>query len=403
MRNSLFLLGWLAASWSHAQHPVIENVLASLSIDSMLLYVNELTGELPVDVGNGPELIVSRHKNNDGNAVAQAYLEMKLAGWGYTPQVQSFSVTGKNVYAIKEGTVYPNEYVILCAHYDALPAGFLAAPAADDDGSGCGALLEAARILRDIDFEYSIIFGLWDEEEQGLVGSAFYAGGMAANDAVIRGVVNMDAIAWDGNADTKARVHTRPIANSFALADSTFAVLERYNIDIDLLLTNPGATYSDHASFWNNGYGAILIIEEFGADGNPHYHTSNDRVMYFDVPYFEKLAKLSIGTLATIAVPAGIAQSTVERSPLVATGLYAFPNPSSALTSVWLETPVAQRYRIELLDGTGRIAQQVYQGEMPAGKNTLSVDLASLPAGAYLLRAIPAQGEAVSLRLVRTP
>ena len=82
----------------------------------------------------------------------------------------------------------------------------------------------------------------------------------------IKGVVNMDAIAYDGNADRKARVHVRPIANSLDISDTVVAVLDRYNFDIDLIVTNPGATYSDHASFWNEGYGAVLMIEEFTND-----------------------------------------------------------------------------------------------------------------------------------------
>ena len=114
------------------------------------------------------------------------------------------------------------------------------------------------------------------------MGSAFYAGAMASNDALIKAVINMDAIAYDGNADAKARIHTRPIANSLAIADTVFSVHQQYGIGLDLILTNPGATYSDHASFWNEGYGAVLVIEEFTNDGNPYYHTPNDRVQYFD-------------------------------------------------------------------------------------------------------------------------
>src|SRR5690606_19023520 len=106
----------------------------------------------------------------------------------------------------------------------------------------------------------------------------------------------------DGNGDRKARVHARPMANSMAIADTVFAILDRYEIDIDLLLTNPGATYSDHASFWSAGYGAVLMIEEFSSDGNPYYHTPNDRIQHFDVPYFEKMAKLSVASMAALAM-----------------------------------------------------------------------------------------------------
>jgi hypothetical protein len=386
-----------------AQHPVIQSVLDAASIDSMLHYVNELTGEQPVDLGNGPVTITSRHTNNPGNALAQAYLEQKLLQFGYTPEVQTFSATGRNVLATKTGTEFPDEIVIFCAHYDALPAGILAAPAADDDGSGVAAVLELARLIRDIPFEYTIVFALWDEEEQGKVGSEFYAGVMAANDALIRGVVNMDAIAYDGNGDTKARIHTRPIANSNAIADTVFAVRAAYGIELDLLLTNPGATYSDHASFWTEGYGAILVIEEFGADGNPHYHTPNDRVQYFDVPYYEKLAKLSMATLAALAIPVDGAQAVAESLPVVAMDLYAYPNPSSEDVQAWLRTEVPGRYRVDLIDAMGRSVAVLHEGELAQGKHAFSLPLLAEAPGAYVLKVEGPQGIRRSLRLVRTP
>ena len=158
---------------------------------------------------------------------------------------------------------------------------------------------------------------------------------MAANDEAIVGVVNMDAIAFDGNGDRKARVHARPVANSMAIADTVFAILDRYTIDIDLLLTTPGETYSDHASFWSAGYGAVLVIEEFAGDGNPGYHTPNDRVQNFDVPYFEKLAKLSIGSAAALAIPfdptAAVGHPVLDSEDLA---IYAYPNPTDCTTRV---------------------------------------------------------------------
>ena len=403
MYRSLTLYALLVSSAIQAQHPVIQSILDVASIDSMLHYVNELSGEQPVDLGSGPVTITSRHTNNPGNALAQAYLQQKLVQFGYAPEIQTFSATGKNILVTKTGTEFPDELVIFCAHYDAMPAGILAAPAADDDGSGVAAVLELARLIRDIPFQYTIVFALWDEEEQGKVGSEFYAGVMAANDAVIKGVVNMDAIAYDGNGDTKARIHTRPIANSLALADTVFAMREDYGIDLDLLLTNPGATYSDHASFWTEGYGAILVIEEFGADGNPYYHTPNDRVQYFDVPYYEKLAKLSMATLAALAIPTEGPQSVDDLTSGAGLALYAYPNPTAVDAQAWLETPVAGLYRVVLSDALGRSTSVLHEGALSLGKHAFTVPLLEASSGAYVLNVEGPQGIRRSLRLVRTP
>ncbi len=400
-RNLVFALVMGAVPCAQAQHPVIQGILDAVRIDSMLHYVNELSGEVPVNLSGGPVTIVSRHSNNAGNILAQEYLTGKLQQFGYTVQVQTFSATGRNLLVTKPGTLFPEEFVVFCAHYDAMPAGILAAPAADDDGSGVAAVLELARLVQDIPFERSILFALWDEEEQGKIGSEFYAGVAAANDLDIVGVVNMDAIAYDGNGDTKARIHTRPIANSLAIADTVFAVREDYSIDLDLLLTNPGATYSDHASFWTEGYGAVLVIEEFGADGNPYYHTPNDRVIHFDVPYYEKLAKLSMASLAALAVPSGEAQSVEEAVRPAVAELYAYPNPATDDALAWLELAEAGRYRCTLTDALGREVLVPLTGQVPAGKHRMTLPMASLPSGAYVLRAEDAQGRSQSLRVVR--
>ncbi len=384
-----------------AQHPIVQSVLEEMSIDSMMLYVSELSGELPVDVGNGPELILSRHKNNPGNAISQAYIQQKLEQFGYTPVVQTFSATGNNVVVTKPGIVPGADPVLLCAHYDAMPGGFLDAPAADDNGSGTAVLLEAARILAGREHEHPIIFGFWDEEEQGLVGSAFHAGGLAANDVTLRAVINVDAIAYDGNGDTKARIHSRPIGNSHEIADSVFSVRGQYNIDLDLILTVPGATYSDHASFWNEGYGAILVIEEFGADGNPFYHTPNDKIEHFDVPYYEKLARLSLATAFTLAVPVGEGTgiSVITASPAT---LSAFPNPATSTTHLWLTNAAADRYSITVFDALGNEVLQMHEGMLPAGKHAFDLQMQPLAAGSYLVRAL-SPGSQVTLRLVRLP
>lgn len=371
----------------------------------MITSVEEMSGEVPVDLGQGPVTITSRHSDHPGNALAQQYYERKFEALGYETVAQEFNATGRNVLVTKVGSLYPEEIMILCAHYDAMPAGNLYnAPAADDDGSGCAAVLEAARILRDIPFERTIVFALWDQEEQGKIGSIYYANAMAANDEDIVGVVNMDAIAYDGNADGKARVHAGQVANSMAIADTVFAVLERYDIDIDLLLTSPGATYSDHASFWSAGYGAVLMIEEFTGDGNPYYHTPNDRVQYFDVPYYEKMAKLSIGSLAALAVPFDPTAAVGGRRGVSSgAGIQAFPNPTEATSRVWVEVVWADRVRVELLNTMGQRVELLSDAVLPPGRQALDVDLSRFAPGAYMVVASRSDGSSAALRLLRLP
>ncbi len=403
LRHPVSILAALFLLNARAQDPVVQTILDDVRIDSMMKWVGELSGEVPTMIDGSLQTILSRHKNNAGNALSQTYLMQKLTQFGYVPVEQSFSTTGKNILVTKPGDGSTNEVVVICAHYDAMPGGILNAPAADDDGSGVCAVLEAARILAEVDFVHPIVFALWDEEEQGKVGSLFYAGAMAANDALIRGVVNMDAIAYDGDGDTKARIHTRPVANSIELADSIFAMRDHYGIDLDLILTNPGATYSDHASFWTEGYGAVLVIEEFSADGNPHYHTPDDRVQYFDVPYYEKLAKLSLATVATLAVPVNSGMGIDGATGVERAQLYAYPNPTSEDATVWMELPAVRRARVALYDAMGREVALMFEGALPGGKSAFAVPLAAAAAGGYVVRATAEGMEPLSVRLVRLP
>ncbi|MFN3875059.1 MAG: M28 family metallopeptidase [Flavobacteriales bacterium] len=385
-----------------AQHPVIQGILAEVRIDSMMRWVSELSGELPVTIGGTEHTILSRHKNNPGNGLAQAWLEQKLAQLGYSPATEAFSATGRNILAAKPGGGSTEAAVVICAHYDGMPGGAASAPAADDDGSGVAAVLEAARVLRDIDFVHPLVFALWDEEEQGLVGSTYHAGAMAANDALIHAVVNMDAIAWDGNGDGKARVHTRPIANSLAIADTVMACNQQYGLGIDLILTNPGATYSDHASFWNEGYGAVLVIEEFNNDGNPYYHTPNDRVAHFDAPYYEKLAKLSIASVAALAIPVAEGMGASERG-LAAALLEVIPNPARDDAWLRLTQPAAAPGRITLHDALGRELAEIAHGALPDRHSGWRLPLAGLQAGGYVVRATVEGLPPAALHLIVLP
>jgi len=403
MRTILLLLG-LTCSVAHAQHAIIQGIIDGMEIDSMLTYVEEMSGEVAVELGSGPVVINSRHSDHAGNALAQQYYEQKLAAFGYSTVAQAFNATGRNILATKLGSVHPEEIVLLCAHYDAMPPGGLYnAPAADDDGSGCAALLEAARVLHDIPFERTIVFALWDQEEQGKIGSIYYANNMAANDEEIMGVVNMDAIAYDGNGDRKARVHARPMANSMAIADTVFAILDRYEIDIDLLLTNPGATYSDHASFWSAGYGAVLMIEEFSSDGNPYYHTPNDRIQHFDVPYFEKMAKLSVASMAALAMPFDPTASVAHHSGAQGVALTAYPNPTSDRSQVGINVAESGRVRVSVLNAVGQEVVVVLDAVLPIGDRSMDLDLSGIAPGAYTVRAAREDGSFNAIRLLRTP
>ncbi len=323
------------------QSPVVQQILNSASQDSLVKFVRELSGNIPTIINGTSQTILSRHKLQPGNALAETYIKQKLQSYGMTTTIQSFSTTGKNVYGVQLGTEFPNQKYIICAHFDDMPSG-TTAPGADDNASGTAAVIEAARIFSQFDFPFTIVYALWDEEEQGLIGSEYYATqAQSAGDSIL-GVVNMDMIAYDGNGDGNADVHNSSVANTGQLKDKMLEVNLLYGINLDLDVV-PSQPYSDHDSFLNHGYGAILLIEDDN-DFHPYYHTVNDLVQYYNQPYFFKMAKLSFATLASFVLNLNM---NIIHTPIASTSLTS-PIITSALISTGLEI------------GTGGLSPRLY-------------------------------------------
>lgn len=399
----LFALFPLCAT-ARSQDAIVQSIIDAVSIDSMMLDLGLLSGEAPIDIGNGPEVIFSRNKNQPGNPLAAAWLQQRFQQLGFTPVVQIFSAgTGENILVEKTGAVHPERKVVICGHYDSMPGGPVASPAADDDGSGTVAVLEALRVLAEHEFENTIVFALWDEEEQGKLGSIYYAGVAAASDVEIIAAVNMDAISYDGDGDGLMRVHTKNIANSIALKDTAMMVNQTYAaLQLPMAINLPGETYSDHASFWSENYSAILIIEDFDNDGNPHYHTSTDLVDYIDQPYFHGLARLGIGTTAVMARP--IPEETAVHgttSELIQPRLFVHPNPTTGTTMVRTDV-LDGTASISLYDALGRHMMNIASGTSALGKRVFGFDADRLVPGYYVMR-LSANGRATAVTVVRTP
>lgn len=103
-----------------------------------------------------------------------------------------------NVIATLHGTQDPSRVYVVGAHIDSRVTDVLNftsdAPGADDDGSGVAAVLELARVMATHRFDATIVFALFDGEEQGLFGSAFAAAQMKAAGTDVEGMLTNDII-----------------------------------------------------------------------------------------------------------------------------------------------------------------------------------------------------------------
>jgi Zn-dependent M28 family amino/carboxypeptidase len=158
--------------------------------------------------------------------------------------------------------------------------------------------LAVAAALRDTPLDCTLRYVLFTGEEQGLYGSYFYARDLADRDETLMGVLNLDMIGYDAVGDPILDLHTRPgQPPEVALADTFVSVVRAYQLPLTPTIVPDGITYSDHASFWNAGYAALLAIED-DADFNPYYHTANDRLDKLNLTYMTAVTRAVLATIA---------------------------------------------------------------------------------------------------------
>jgi photosystem II stability/assembly factor-like uncharacterized protein len=320
-------------------------------------------------------------------------------GQTWISQTENIETAWKNVIGTKTGTVDPDQQVIICGHMDSRseqPYDY--APGADDNGSGTTATMEAARVFADFNFEKTVKFCLWTGEEQGLLGSAAYAEEAFARGDDIVGVYNFDMIAWDGNGDGSVELHCGTEDPSIELGNALSDVITDYSIDLapDILTWNSTGA-SDHASFWDYGYAAILGIEDYSNDFNPYYHTTGDNIDHIMLDLFNEFTKAAVGATAILAVP-DTALTYVEDSGLLPDGFRLqgnYPNPFNASTTVSFAVDSQTDVDLAVYDIVGRRVETLYSGPVNAGTHRITWNADKASSGVYFYRLTAGGHEAV--------
>jgi len=291
--------------------PLIEEIIAQVDADTVYLYDGNLSGENEVTIGGQPYTLYTRYSYS-GEPVQKAtqFVYEHFENLGLDVEYHNYTWSDnnwRNVVATKPGLTYPDDIYIICAHVDSRAethqTALTNAPGADDNASGVTAVMIAADILSQYDFDYTIRFVTFTGEEQGLYGSHYYAQDAYYEGDDILGVLNLDMIAYDSDADSIIELHAGTGADSIAIANLFADVVDTYDINLVPEIITAGATNrSDHASFWDYGYDAILAIEDW-QDFTPYYHTTNDQLSTLNMPYFTEFVKASVGTIASMSSP----------------------------------------------------------------------------------------------------
>lgn len=216
--------------------------------------------------------------------LARDWLAGEFGALGLTVTTPTFTVSGaggvqiENVIGTLTGTTLPDEWIVVGAHYDSRNTSVSnitnPSPGAEDNASGCAAVLELARVMADLKPKRTIKFMCFGGEEQNLNGSEAYAASLVSSGELgkIKLAVIMDMIGYSSTTALDVLLET-----SSALS----AVLPQFQQSAADY--SPGMTVStslqpfgsDHMPFINRGVPTLLLIENEW-DSYPHYHKTTD-------------------------------------------------------------------------------------------------------------------------------
>ncbi len=310
--------------------PRVQGMLNQVTSAAVQSYDAQLSGETAVTIGSAPYTIMTRHTAS-GTPIDKAtqYVGERLAASGYAVEYQPWSASGytnRNVIGQRTGTSRPNDIYVIGAHLDDMP-GSGSAPGADDNASGSSAVLLAADILSQYSWDCTLRFAFWTGEEQGLLGSAAYAARSKSNGETIQGYLNLDMIAYNNVSPRALDLFWKStVPGSKAIADLFVDVVSAYGLDLvpyeyDTVSYTIG-NYSDNRSFWNQGYPALLAIEDYYGDFTPYYHQPTDRLSTLDMGYMTAMTEAALGTF--VHMSGCLSQPT----PVTVRGLAATPQAS---------------------------------------------------------------------------
>jgi carboxypeptidase Q len=186
-----------------------------------------------------------------------------------------------NTIASIPGTEFPDEYVILSAHFDSWDG----ATGATDNGTGTITMMEAARILKKVypNPKRTILIGHWGSEEQGLNGSRAF---VEDNPKIVEGV--QAVFNQDNGTGRVVRLSGQGFLHAY---DYLGNWLEPVPGDIrkQIETTFPGSPAgggSDYASFVAAGAPAFSLSSLSWSYWNYTWHTNldtYDKIVFDDV------------------------------------------------------------------------------------------------------------------------
>jgi hypothetical protein len=355
MKKICFIILVLASNGALAQTTIhrdkeIEQMVKEVSSDSLRAYVNKMvsfgtrnTMSSPTDtkrgIGAARNWVLGKFKEfaKKSNGHLTAFIDtttLKPDG----RRIDTNTLLGNVVATLKGTDPKDNRIFLISGHLDNMrgsPTDRVGdAPGANDDASGCAAVIECARIMSKHNFPATIIFVTVSGEEQGLLGANFMASKAKKENWNIEAVLNNDIMGSNNTSETNIIDNTRIRVFSEGLPsfeteksakdirrlglenDGKARQLARYvketgeryveNLEVVMVYRNDRFLRGgDHTPYVDNGYAAVRITEM--NENYQHQHQDvrkENNIQYGDLPEFmdfEYLRKNSAMNLANLA------------------------------------------------------------------------------------------------------
>lgn len=345
--------------------PFYNDLADSCSLDSITTYLQDF------------ESFGVKEYNTSGIIDTKNWILDKYNQWGYTDIVEDdFGIFGgntlTNLVITKQGTLYPDTYVIIDGHYDTKNGA-----GSNDNGSGTAIILELARILKDVPTEYSIKFIHFSGEEIGLTGSQHYVNNLVIpSNMDIKVVFNIDEVGGENGLNNNTivceRDESQPYTNDAQSAVMTDQLATCIGLYSTLQTEISFAYASDYVPFMNNDY---IVTGLYEKNESPYAHTTQDIIANMDIPYVYQISRGSMGALAHFAV--AYKEVGIEENEL--TKLRIYPNPATKkLTIKSLESSSSMNVRIYSVNG-------VLVLERTSSESESTINTSNLDSGTYIV------------------
>ena len=274
----------------------------SAEVSEIQRHEENMRAELKALVHSLTVTIGPRSHQDPANLDAAADLiSRRLASFGYDLTSQPYEVgelAVHNIIAERRGTDQPDRVIVIGAHYDTV----VGSPGADDNASGVAVLLELARLHAETRFRKTVRFVAFTLEEPPFfrsrhMGSRIYARSLKERGDRIEAMLCLESVGYysqePGSQSFPFLVfwlrwqypttgHFITIVSNDDSQPLQTQVRDGLTSHMDLPVETyagpwwiPGVDWSDHGSFWNEGYPAVMLTDT-ALFRNPHYHRPTD-------------------------------------------------------------------------------------------------------------------------------